>query len=107
MKQYLIRSFGFPQDKVFDSQNDSFLTDVKRATNARGVDIFLNFLSRELLHASSKCVAVDGKMLEIGKRDFVGQGLLSRDLFEANRAFFGVKSARLGLERPEACRLSV
>lgn len=48
---------------------------------------------------------MDGKMLEIGKRDFVGRGLLSTDLFEANRAFFGVESARLGVERPEACRL--
>lgn len=44
-------------------------------------------------------------MLEIGKRDFVGRGLLSMDLFEANRAFFGIDLARLGVERPEACRL--
>ncbi|KAI4230482.1 MAG: hypothetical protein LQ349_006253, partial [Xanthoria aureola] len=77
-KQYLIRTFGIPQDKIFNSRNDSFHTDVKRTTKARG----------ELLHGSWKCVSMDGKMLEIGKRDFVGRGLLSTDLFEANRAFF-------------------
>ncbi|KAL8697590.1 MAG: hypothetical protein Q9201_007051 [Fulgogasparrea decipioides] len=44
-------------------------------------------------------------MLEIGKRDFIGRGMLSMDLFEANRAFFGIDLARLGVERPEACRI--
>ncbi|KAI4261103.1 MAG: hypothetical protein L6R42_003692, partial [Xanthoria sp. 1 TBL-2021] len=104
-KQYLIEKFGISHDHIFNSRNESFLPDVKRATNGRGVDIVLNSLSGELLHASWKCVAEYGKMLEIGKRDFVGRGLLSMDLFEANRAFFGIDLARLGVERPEACRL--
>ena len=75
-----------------------------RETNGRGVDIVLNSLSGELLHTSWRCVAEYGKMLEIGKRDFIGRGMLSMDLFEANRAFFGIDLARLGVERPEACR---
>lgn len=74
-------------------------------TNGRGVDIVLNSLSGELLHTSWKCVAEYGKMLEIGKRDFIGRGMLSMDLFEANRAFFGIDLARLGVEKPEACRM--
>lgn len=44
-------------------------------------------------------------MLEISERDIIGRGLQSMNLFEANRAFFGIDLARLGLERPEACRL--
>ncbi|KAL8864761.1 MAG: hypothetical protein Q9198_009658 [Flavoplaca austrocitrina] len=104
-KQYLINAFGIPHDHIFNSRSEAFLADIKRATNNRGVDIVLNSLSGELLHASWKCVAEHGKMLEIGKRDFIGRGLLSMDLFEANRAFFGIDLARLGVERPEACRL--
>lgn len=76
-----------------------------RETNGRGIDIVLNSLSGELLHTSWKCVAEYGKMLEIGKRDFNGRGMLSMELFEANRAFFGIDLARLGVERPEACKM--
>jgi NADPH:quinone reductase-like Zn-dependent oxidoreductase len=60
------------------------------ATNDRGVDLVLNSLSGELLHASWNCVAKFGRMIEIGKRDFIGKAKLSMDLFEGNRAFFGV-----------------
>ena len=72
-----------------------------RATNGRGVDVVLNSLSGELLHASWQCVAKFGKMVEIGKRDFIGRGKLMMDIFEANRSFFGVDLAQIYTERPE------
>ncbi|RYP07500.1 hypothetical protein DL765_009144 [Monosporascus sp. GIB2] len=70
------------------------------ATSGRGVDLVLNSLSGELLHLSWKCVAEYGKMLEIGKRDFIGHGVLSMDLFEANRTFCGIDMSRIAEERP-------
>ena len=73
-------------------------------TKGRGVDAVLNSLSGELLHASWRCVAPFGKMLEIGKRDFIGRGMLEMDIFEANRSFFGIDLAQLAVERPETCR---
>lgn len=85
-----MRTFGIARNRIFNSRNSSFLADVKRETNCRGVDVVLNSLSGELLHASWKCVAEYGKMLEIDKRDFIGRGKLSIDLFEANRSFFGI-----------------
>ncbi|KAL8721427.1 MAG: hypothetical protein Q9225_001902 [Loekoesia sp. 1 TL-2023] len=102
--QYLMDTFGIARHRIFNSRNASFLADIKRETNGRGVDVVLNSLSGELLHTSWKCVAEYGKMLEIGKRDFIGRGTLSMDLFEANRAFFGIDLARLGVEKPEACK---
>lgn len=96
---------GIARHHIFNSRNSSFLTDIQRETNGRGVDIVLNSLSGELLHTSWKCVAEYGKMLEIGKRDFIGRGMLSMDLFEANRGFFGIDLARLSVERPEVCRM--
>lgn len=72
-----------------------------RATNGRGVDLVLNSLSGELLHASWKCVAKYGKMIEIGKRDLLGRGQLSLDPFEDNRTFCGVDLAGLVRDRPQ------
>lgn len=98
---YLMETFGIPRDHIFNSRNNSFLADVKRKTDGRGVDIVLNSLSGELLHASWQCVADFGKMLEIGKRDFIGRGMLSMDLFAKNRSFFGIDLAQLQVEKPE------
>lgn len=75
-----------------------------RETSGRGVDVVLNSLSGELLHASWRCVAPFGKMLEIGKRDFIGHGMLDMDLFEANRAFFGIDLAQLAVDNPKICQ---
>lgn len=73
-------------------------------TGGRGVDVVLNSLSGELLHASWQCVAPFGKMLEIGKRDLIGRGMLEMDMFEANRSFFGIDLVQLGIKRPEICQ---
>lgn len=92
-RRYLIDNFGLSQDCMFNSRDASFLPRIKKATNGRGVDLVLNSLSGELLHASWQCVAEYGKMIEIGKRDFIGKAKLEMDLFEGNRAFFGVDLA--------------
>ena len=102
-RQYLIDTFNISGDKIFNSRDTSFLLDIMRATGGKGVDIVLNSLSGELLHASWKCVRPFGKMMEIGKRDLRGHAQLRMDPFEANRAFFGVDLASLSKERPAKC----
>ncbi|KAH8432819.1 uncharacterized protein LDX57_010448 [Aspergillus melleus] len=88
--RYLTETMGIPAEHIFNSRNSSFLPGLLRRTNGRGVDLVLNSLSGELLHASWKCVAPSGKMLELGKRDFLGHGKLDMDLFSKNRSFIGV-----------------
>lgn len=102
--RYLIESFDLPRENIFDSRSNSFLPNIMARTKGRGVDAVLNSLSGELLHASWRCVAPFGKMLEIGKRDFVGRGMLEMDIFEANRSFLGIDLAQLAVERPETCQ---
>lgn len=99
-----METFRVPRDRIFDSRSTSFLPSLMRKTNNRGVDLVLNSLSGELLHASWKCVAPFGKMLEIGKRDFIGHAQLAMDIFEANRSFVGIDLAQLISERPQACQ---
>ena len=102
--QHLIREFGIPRERIFNSREPSFLPDVMRETNNRGVDVVLNSLSGELLHTSWKCVAEFGMMVEIGKRDFMGRAQLGMDLFQANRSFCGVDLAQFSTDRPARCR---
>lgn len=64
-----------------------------RETAGRGVDLFLNSLSGDCLHASWECVAEFGKMIDIGKRDIMGNGKLSLNPFDGNRSFFGLDLA--------------
>ena len=97
-------AFDIPRHRIFNSRNISFLSDLMRETENRGVDIVLNALSGELLHASWQCVAEFGSMIEIGKRDMSGRAQLSMDIFEANRAFFGVDLAQIVLKKPEICQ---
>lgn len=75
-----------------------------RLTDNKGVDIVLNSLSGELLHASWQCVAEFGAMIEIGKRDLRGRGRLIMDLFEANRTFYGVDLWQISRKKPEKAR---
>jgi NADPH:quinone reductase-like Zn-dependent oxidoreductase len=100
--QYLIDTFRIPRHHIFDSRSSLFLADVMRETNGKGVDIVLNSLSGELLHASWQCVAKFGSMLELGKRDFIGHANLAMDVFQANRSFVGIDLADLFIEKPEA-----
>ena len=71
-----------------------------RETGGRGVDLVLNSLSGELLHASWKCVAGFGKLVELGKRDLLGFGQLNMELFLANRSYCCVDIAQAIRERP-------
>ncbi|KAM5494833.1 Type I Iterative PKS [Microsporum audouinii] len=95
-RNFLIENHQIPEDHIFDSRSTSFLTDIMRQTGGRGVDIVLNSLSGELLHASWRCVAELGRMIELGKRDILGHAQLSMDGFSGNRAYFGVDLYRLG-----------
>jgi NADPH:quinone reductase-like Zn-dependent oxidoreductase len=82
---FLQTTFGIPRNCIFNSRDASFLPDLMGETNNRGVDLVLNSLSGDLLHASWKCVAPGGRFIELGKRDFIGRGKLSMDVFEDNR----------------------
>lgn len=72
-----------------------------KETSGRGVDVVLNSLSGELLHASWKCVASFGTMIEIGKRDFIDKALLAMDHFENNRTFVGLDHTELCAHKPQ------
>ncbi|OQD86541.1 hypothetical protein PENANT_c007G06237 [Penicillium antarcticum] len=99
--QYLIEHFGISRNRIFNSRSAEFLPAILRETNGRGVDLVLNSLAGKLLHASWECVASFGRMIELGKRDFLTNGVMSMTPFGKNRAFFGVDLVQLGDETPQ------
>ncbi|UKZ55581.1 Type I Iterative PKS [Trichoderma virens] len=102
--QYLIDNFGIPREHIFNSRDASFYGELMAVTKGQGADLVLNSLSGELLHMSWKCVAPFGKMLEIGKRDFIGRGQLGMEIFESNRSFHGIDMSQMAVERPDMCK---
>ena len=58
-----------------------------KATNGKGVDVILNFLTGNLLDESWRCIADRGIMLEIGKRDIIDRGHLSMEPFARNASY--------------------
>ncbi|KAI0604978.1 Qor NADPH:quinone reductase and related Zn-dependent oxidoreductase [Pyrenophora tritici-repentis] len=84
---YLQEEFGIPRNRIFHSRDDSFVADLMRETHGEGVDVVLNSLSGELLHATWKCVGDFGTMVEIGKRDLLGGAKLDMQPFLANRSY--------------------
>ncbi|KAK5987019.1 Highly reducing polyketide synthase gloL [Cladobotryum mycophilum] len=88
--QHLMNNYGIPRERIFSSRDASFYDGIMQATDGRGVDLVLNSLSGELLHASWRCVAKNGKMMEIGKRDMIERGHLPLEMFSYNRSFFGI-----------------
>ncbi|TAQ85507.1 hypothetical protein B7494_g6164 [Chlorociboria aeruginascens] len=86
-KKYLVERFGLQRDHIFSSRDVSFLPGVMVATNNRGVDVVLNSLTGDLLHASWKCCASFGRFVEIGKRDLVDCGRLEMEQFLQNASF--------------------
>lgn len=58
-----------PEDNIGNSRDTSFEQLVMRRTRGRGVDLVLNSLAADKLHASVRCLAEGGRFLEIGKLD--------------------------------------
>ncbi|KAH7371058.1 hypothetical protein BKA66DRAFT_498750 [Pyrenochaeta sp. MPI-SDFR-AT-0127] len=99
--QYLIENCGIPRNRIFNSRNTSFVEDLLRETDGRGVDVALNSLAGELLHATWECIAPWGTMIEIGKRDILGSAQLDMRPFLENRSYCCLDVEQMRIERPE------
>ncbi|KAL3457754.1 ketoacyl-synt-domain-containing protein [Aspergillus heterothallicus] len=103
-RDYLHAEWKIPYENIFNSRDDSFVKGIMRRTNGAGVDLVLNSLAGTLLHASWQCVGKYGKMIELGKRDFLAHGALEMGPFGGNRSFIGVDMSALSADRPWVMR---
>lgn len=100
-RQYLMKTYKIPGNRIFNSRSTTFLDDVLRETNGKGVDLALNSLSGEQLHTTWKCIAKWGTMIEIGKRDLLGGAKLDMAPFLDNRNYCCVDLDQMSRERPD------
>ena len=77
----MVKTFGIESANIFNSRDSSFLPAILSATGGRGVDVVLNSLVGDLLHASWRCCAPFGRFIEIGKRDLTDAGRLEMEQF--------------------------
>lgn len=59
-------------------------------TNGNGVHVVLNSLAGELFEASVRCLAEEGRFLELGKVEFYNRTLLDSFMFLKNCSFHGI-----------------
>ncbi|KAI0396107.1 polyketide synthase [Xylariaceae sp. FL0594] len=80
-REYLMQELGIPSHHIFSSRDASFAEGINAITNGKGVDVVLNSLTGELMHASWDCIAQFGRFVEVGKRELVDDGKLNMRVF--------------------------
>lgn len=78
---------------------------IYKKTNGRGVDLVLNSLAEEKLQASIRCLAPEGRFLEIGKFDLASNNSLNLSNFTKGRTYHGVMLDMLFKQEPHCKRL--
>ncbi|KAM8836140.1 fatty acid synthase [Spinachia spinachia] len=90
-RAYLQKRFPRLSAESFaNSRDSSFEQHILLHTQGKGVDVVLNSLAEEKLHASIRCLARHGRFLEIGKFDLSNNSPLGMALFLKNVAFHGI-----------------
>lgn len=89
-KRLLMTEYNIPEDNIFSSRDSTFFTGIMTRTKRRGVDVIMNSLSSEALRLTWNCIALFGRFVELGKRDFTINSRLEMQNFEKNVSFIGL-----------------
>lgn len=98
-RKFIREQYSIPSDHMFSSRDTTFCDGILAKTGSRGVDVVLNSLSGLALQKSFDCVAPFGRFVEVGKRDFQLNNLLSVGAFSRAISFFAVDLAAFGEEK--------
>ena len=98
--RFITESYGIPEDHIFSSRNATFASEIMTATKGKGVDVALNCLSGQLLSATWKCMAMFGRLVEIGKRDIEINTRLEMSGFQGNISFSAIDLTYMGRFKP-------
>ncbi len=85
-KRAVVQAFG--AERIYNSRSTAFLDEIRR--DIGGVDVVLNSLAGEAMLASVKCLKPFGRLIELGKRDYVENTALGLRPFRRNLSYFGV-----------------
>ncbi|KAI1851631.1 hypothetical protein JX266_003093 [Neoarthrinium moseri] len=104
-KTWIIENLGVAPANIFHSREAaSFVVGVREATQGRGVDVIINSLTGDLMHASWDCIAEFGRFIEVGKRELVDAGKLDMAVFLRNATFTAFDLSELFFHREKYYR---
>jgi NADPH:quinone reductase-like Zn-dependent oxidoreductase len=106
-KVLLETEIGIPRSHIFSSNDTSFIQGILQSTNARGVDVVVNFFSDDLFSESWKCIAKGGSMLDLSPRDSTSREKLDRGLLGGNRSLYSFDMVTLLQQKPLIAQRSV
>lgn len=89
---------------VSDSRSTRFVDDIRRWTEDQGVDVVLNALTGELMHASLGLLRPGGRFIELGLRDAFANTRLGLAPFVRNLSYHLVNLADMVLRTPKRAR---
>ncbi|TLD08011.1 hypothetical protein PspLS_12074 [Pyricularia sp. CBS 133598] len=101
-RDFLVRSYGIPAERIFSSRDGSFAKAIMAATDGRGVDVALNSLAGARLQETWVCMARFGRFIEIGRRDMEAGRSLDMGPYGRAVSFSAVDIFQLGLYKAEA-----
>ncbi|MVU77347.1 SDR family NAD(P)-dependent oxidoreductase [Nocardia sp. ET3-3] len=90
--------------EVLNSRSISFVDEVLRLTDGRGVDVVYNSSPGEILQQNLRAAAEFGRIIEIGKADIYTGGTIDLRPFDRNLSFFAVDMDRALAVRPDFVR---
>ncbi|KAJ5809731.1 polyketide synthase [Penicillium pulvis] len=93
-RDFLAGQYGVSRDRMFSSRSTAFAKELMQVTNGRGVDICLNSLTGDMLHESWRCIAENGTLVEIGKKDMLDRNSLSMEPFDRNCSYRALDLSR-------------
>jgi NADPH:quinone reductase-like Zn-dependent oxidoreductase len=99
-KVLLETEFGIPRSHIFSSNDTSFIQSILESTDARGVDVVVNFSTDDHFSESWKCIAEGGSMLDLSARDPTSREKLDRSLLGGNRSFYSFDVVTLLQQKP-------
>lgn len=91
---FLVEHYGVARDRIFPSRSTTFAAKLLEATGGRGVDVCLNSLTGDMLHESWRCIAENGTLIEIGKKDLIDRNTLSMEPFDRNCSYRALDLSR-------------
>ncbi|MFB7717910.1 SDR family NAD(P)-dependent oxidoreductase [Nocardia sp. NPDC056100] len=99
-------ALGQGADHVLDSRSLNFADDVLALTDGRGADVVISTAPGEILRRNFKAVAEFGRIVEIGKADIYGGGVLDLKYFDKNISYHSFDLDRmLALRRTQTIEL--
>jgi NADPH:quinone reductase-like Zn-dependent oxidoreductase/acyl transferase domain-containing protein len=103
-KALIMSRYGITASRIFSSRSPAFAKQLMDETGAKGVDVVLNSVSGDMLKATWSCMGVQGRFVEIGKRDALVNNTLDMGPFAKGVSYSAVDLGLTIGNKPKAAR---